>query len=148
MKDYPPLVCDKIEDEYESHYQNIYCREGIRTFWGMRVVFPKDRFHHLFYESSKKLPDHKDRFSKDRAQRINWIAAALRDDDAEIFYGWSSEKKCLDKTLLVFVVQFNYVVVVKMKNWYSGRIVTAYLAKPPALHNIKSGPKAQIPSKK
>lgn len=148
MKEYPPLLSNKTESEYESHYLNIYCREGIRTFWGMRVVFPKDRFQHLFYESSKKIPDHKDTFSEDRAKRINWIAAALHDEDAEIFHGWDSSRRCLDKSLLVFVVQFNYIIVVRMKDWSSGRIVTAYLAKPQTLHKIRSGPRVTIPNKK
>jgi hypothetical protein len=108
----------------------------------MKVVFPKDRFNHLFYDS---ISDHKDTFARDRAERINWIAAALRDRDAEIFYGWNRDKRQVDKTRLVFVAQDNYIVVVKMKNWNSGRIVTAYLAKPETLRKIKSKPRAQIP---
>lgn len=147
MKEYPPLVYYQGVDEYERHYQNIYCRTGIRTYWGMRVIFPRHKFDHLFYESSKKLRDHKDTFARDRAERINWIAAALRDKDAEIFYGWNRKEKRIDRSCLVFVVQCNYIVVVKMKNWSSGRISTAYLAKPYVLEMIKSKPRADIPKK-
>jgi hypothetical protein len=114
----------------------------------MKVIFPKGKFGHLFYESSKKLRDHKDTFARDRAERIDWIAVALRDKDAEIFYGWNRMEKRIDPTFLVFVVQFNYIVVVKKRNWRSGRIVTAYLAKPYTLQMIKSKPRARIPIEK
>jgi len=113
----------------------------------MKVIFPKGRFEHLFYESSKKLRDHKDTFARDRAERIDWIAAALQDKDAEIFYGWNRMEKRIDPAFLVFVVQFNYIVVVKKRNWRSGRIATAYLAKPYVLQMIESKPRAQIPNK-
>ncbi|TKJ42757.1 hypothetical protein CEE36_06645 [candidate division TA06 bacterium B3_TA06] len=148
MKEYPPLVYYRGIDEYRNHYIHKYCNRKIYTFFGMRVFFPRGSFEHLFYESSKKLPDHKDTFARDRAERIDWIAAALQDRDAEIFQGWDRVKKRIDPTRLVFVVQSNYIVVVKKEDWDTGVIRTAFLAKPWPLQMIKSKPRVQIPKKK
>jgi hypothetical protein len=44
-------------------------------------------FDHAFFEWSERRGGPKDTFSADRARRIDWIAAALQDAEAELFVG-------------------------------------------------------------
>lgn len=74
----------------------------------------------------------KDRFSRERAERIDWITATLTHPDADIYQGWDKKKKCVDSNRRVAVVYEEFVVVISVKKAISGNMtadfVTAYLA--------------------
>jgi hypothetical protein len=91
---YPPLVHYDREDEYLSHYERVYCKGPIATFDGIEVRFRKGYFAHCFYES---IHSKDDTFSKRRAERIDWIRAALQDPKAELRVGWDNEKRTLSQ---------------------------------------------------
>jgi len=122
---YPPLVYYKTEFEYRTHFEQVYCRCKIMTFDGIPVAFKKDDFDHAFYESMAAKDD---TFSQKRAQRIDWIKAALDDPDSERYQGWDSKKKRCDKRRRVLVVMGNYVVIIGISRKGMGRFITAFVA--------------------
>lgn len=124
---YPPLIKYKTTNEYRQHYELIYCLASITTFDGIEVRFRKDRFNHCFFESSKRN-NVKDRFSRIRSERIDWIQAALKDPEAELFVGWDRKRKKFDMNHRVAVVVQNYVVVIRITGEKKAQFVTAYLA--------------------
>lgn len=144
---YPPLVRYPSEDEYRRHFEHVYCREPIVTFDGIKVRFRKDQFKHSFYESSRRNAI-KDQFSVPRAERIDWIKAALEDPASERYVGWDNRKKRYDKKRRVAIVMGNYVVIIRLKNASSAFFVTAFVADTlttPTPHStidqIRKGPK-------
>jgi hypothetical protein len=138
---YPPLVCYTTADEYRSHYERVYCEGPIPTFDGIAVRFRKDRFDHCFYESTHRN-QLKDAFSAQRAERIDWIKAALQDSNAELRIGWDAKKKRYDRSHRVALVVGDYVVVIRLSGNQTAQFVTAYVADSPAtLAKIKGSPK-------
>ncbi len=141
---YPPLVKYNIETEYRKHYEAKYCakKSGIKTFDGIPVYFKKDRFNHAFHESSKR-DETKDIFSRQRAERIDWIAHALRDTLAELYIGWDNRLKRHDKRRRVCVVQGNYVVVIRFNHPRTKAFfVTAFVTDTSAtMQKIRRSPK-------
>lgn len=103
----------------------------------MRVMFPRGSFEHLFYESSRRRGGHKDTFSRKRAERIDWMAAALSDEGAEIYQGWDRRRKKPTPKRLVFIVQSNYVVIIRRASKNRASIVTAFPASQSALRKIR-----------
>ena len=139
--DYPPLVKYKTVDEYRIHFENCYCQEPIATYDGILVRFRKYYFQHCFYESSRR-DQVKDVFSTVRAERIDWIRAALQDPNAELYVGWNKKRNRYEANRRVVVVCGNYVVVMRMNSNRTAEFVTAYLADTPAtLEKIKRSPK-------
>jgi hypothetical protein len=144
---YPPLVYYETVDEYRIHYERIYCNASIITFDGIGVRFRKERFDHCFYESTMRN-NVKDLFSKERAERIDWIKAALEDPNAELFVGWDKKKKKQDPSHRVALVVGNYVVVIRLNSKQTAQFVTAYVAGTPStLAKIKGSPE-WVPLKK
>ncbi len=138
---YPPLVHYGTVAEYRAHYERVYCRQAIITFDGISVRFRKDRFNHCFYESTKRNRI-KDLFSTQRAERIDWIEAALKDSNAELHVGWDGKKKRYDQSHRVALVVGEYVVVIRFSGNLSAQFVTAYVADSPStLAKIKGSPK-------
>lgn len=138
---YPPLVQYQTIDEYRAHYERVYCREPITTFDGIDVRFRKNRFGHCFYESSRRNQV-KDKFSIQRAERIDWIKTALQDPDAELYVGWDGTRKRYDRNHRVTLVVGNYVVVIRLSGTKKAQFVTAYVADSPStLQKIKGNPK-------
>jgi hypothetical protein len=138
----------KTEAEYISHYNRVYCQGPIITFDGISVRFRKNRFNHCFYESTKRNQI-KDIFSTQRAERIDWIKAALQDPNADLHVGWDRKKKRYDASHRVALVVSNYVVVIRLSGNLSGQFVTAYIADTPStLAKIKGSPKWVPPTKK
>lgn len=138
---YPPLVKYQAIDEYRHHYEEMYCRGAIITFDNVAVRFRKDRFDHCFFESSKRNHT-KDVFSQLRAERIDWIKAALQDANAELYIGWDRKKKIHDKTHRVAVVVNDYVVIIRLIGKTKASFVTAYVADSKStLDRIKKSPK-------
>lgn len=134
---YPPLVTFATEDEYRAHFQKAYCSGVVATFDRMLVRFRKRDFDHAFYESSSRSTGTKDLFSRQRAERIDWIGAALRDPEAELYCGWDSKRRKEDKTRRVAVIQGHYVVVVQAKPACKGEFLTAYVADPQTIAQIR-----------
>ena len=138
---YPPFVLLSTEDEYRSHFEAVYCRGPIVTFDGIEVRFRKEDFDHCFYEAD-------DSFSRKRAERIDWIKAALLDPTAEKYVGWDNKRKRYDMCRRVAVAQNNYVVVIVTTKANKARFITAYVADTPSrpgrlstVDLIRRGPK-------
>jgi len=91
------------------------------------VRFRKDRFDHCFYESTQRNRI-KDRFSPKRAERIDWIKAALQDESADLYVGWDRKKKRYSTFHRVVVIVNNYVVVIRLLKNKKAEFVTAYVA--------------------
>jgi hypothetical protein len=129
------------EREYKNHYERVYCRGPIHTFDGIDVWFRKDQFEHCFYESSKR-DDVKDYFSRKRAERIDWIQAALQDPLSDLYLGWDKKQKRFVKKRRVALVQVDYVVVIEFKNELKADFITAFVADTPhTLQQIQSSPR-------
>ena len=138
----PPLVHYSSEVEYRRHYETRYCRTVIHSFDGIRVYFPKRQFDHAFFGSADRKARDKSLFSRPRAQRIDWIRAALEDPAAELFVGWDRDKKRLNPRRRVTVIYGNYVIVLSLKRLgTAATFITAYLATPHTLRKIRSGPR-------
>jgi len=138
---YPPLVYYETVREYCLHYEHIYCTICVKTFDGISVRFRKKYFNHCFYESTMRNQV-KDAFSTERAERIDWIKAALEDPKAGLHVGWDKKKKRYDKSHRVALANGNYVVVIRLKPDKSAYFVTAYVADTMStLKKIKGSPK-------
>jgi len=138
----PPLIKYNEISKYRSHYERVYCQKPIMTFDGIPVVFRKNQFDHVFFESSQRNTV-KDTFSRHRAERIDWIKATLKEKDAELYQGWDRKKAKLDNTRRVAVAYEDYVVVVKLKIKGAhkiGEFVTAYKADN-SIGKIKRNPR-------
>ncbi|MBZ5555224.1 MAG: hypothetical protein LAO21_21135 [Acidobacteriia bacterium] len=138
----PPLVIYPTEEDYRRHYERFYCTAPVVTFDGISVRFSKGRFVHCFYESSKRNSI-KDRFSRVRAERIDWIKATLQDPKAELYQGWDKGKSRYDPTWRVSVVYDSYVVVLQIRKEKDGisraEFKTAYVADN-SIDKIRKGP--------
>ena len=138
---YPPLVKYGSIAEYQTHYNSRYCSSSITTHDGILVRFRKTTFGHAFYESSKR-DGVKDKFSPARAERINWIRAALRDSSAEMYIGWNSKRKRHDKRRRVVFVKGDYVVIIRISGANKAEFVTAFVVdSATTLTKIKNSPK-------
>lgn len=110
---HPPLVFYNTPSEYQTHYEEVYCRRTILTFDGIRVYFHKDQFGHAFYESSGRAGE-KDIFSHIRAQRIDWIKATLEHPNATLYAGWMKPTKTYDPRRRVAVIYGDFVVIISL----------------------------------
>lgn len=122
---YPPLIDLPTQEEYRRHYENLYCRRPIITFDSISVRFRKRDFDHAFFET---VVTKDDTFSSIRAQRMDWIAAALQDSASERYFGWDNTRKRVDRTRRVTVVMGDYVVIIALKNSNEAWFVTAFVA--------------------
>ncbi|HNY26194.1 MAG TPA: hypothetical protein PLA90_12850 [Candidatus Sumerlaeota bacterium] len=144
---YPPLLCLANEVAYRAHFEKLYCREPVETFDGIQVRFRKRDFDHCCFESSQRN-NRKDLFSTKRAERLDWIQAALQDPNSERYQGWDKKKKCYDATRRVTLVMGDYVVVIALKAPKEADFITAYVADTPTrperlstIDQIRKGPK-------
>ena len=135
---YPPLLQGKSPAEYRSYFEATYCRGPITTFDGIEVRFRKRDFNHCFFES---VSEKDDTFSHQRAERIQWIKAALQDPHAELYVGWDNKKKRLAKDRRVAIVVQSYVVVIRFIGARSAAFVTAFVAEESTLRKIRKGPR-------
>jgi hypothetical protein len=137
----PPLRHFADEVQCGLHYRNVYCAGPIPTFDGIMVRFDKRDFLHLFFDSSKR-DGNKDKFSTRRAERIDWIKAALQDPNAELYQGYNNETKKPMPDRRVCLVSGDYVVIIDVLDKNRAKIITAYVVdKPEVLVLIKSNPK-------
>lgn len=145
---YAPFVDYDTPEKYRAHFQRVYCSGPITTFDGIEVRFRLARFRHDFYESSQRNQI-KDRFSTERARRIDWIEKVLQDPSAELYQGWDKKRKRYDGQSRVALVVDGYVVVIRLTAHDKAVFVTAYVAgkKPTGnqrkstMDKIRSGPK-------
>ena len=129
---YPPLLNHNTPAEYRTHFENIYCRGPITTFDGIGVRFRGSDFNHCFFESTQH-DGNKDAFSIQRAERMDWIKAALQDENADLYQGWDKRRKRYGRTRRVALVQTNYVVVIAITRQNMADFTTAYVADAPAV---------------
>jgi len=138
----PQLIHYATEVEYRQHYETNYCRKVIYAFGGMRVFFPKKQFDDAFYESANRRARDKSMFSLQRAERIDWIRAALQDRTADIFAGWDRNKKGVNRRRRVTIAFGDYVVILQVNpKRSSATFVTAYVASPATIQKIRGGPR-------
>jgi hypothetical protein len=123
----PPLLERLDIDDYRDYFRDKYCIEGVTTFDNIAVSFRRQDFDHCCFESSRR-DGNKDIFSKVRAERLNWIEAALTDPSADLFLGWNAKKKRNDPSRRVAVIDTNYVAVIRLISPTTAAFVTAYLA--------------------
>ena len=143
---YPPFVSYREIEQYRQHYEKCLCKSDVQTFDGYRVRFRKRDFYHAFFESRKGGKDNW--FSLKRAERIDWIKAALQDPHAERYLGWNRIKKRYERKRRVTVVKGNYVVIIQLKKKKEADFVTAYVAdtpgrpgRPSTLEQIRKSPR-------
>lgn len=141
MANYPQLLSLPTPEDYRARFESMYCNAPIITHDGISVRFSKRDFDHCFFESSKRNRI-KDQFSTLRAERLEWIAVALEDSNADRFIGWDRDQKKYRKDRRVTLVCGNYIVVIALKKSRSARFITAYVADTPnSLNRIKQSPK-------
>lgn len=139
--EYPPLIQYSEIAEYRRHYLRVYCSQPIATFDGIIVRFRRSAFEHAFFERSVRRSGAKDTFSLERARRVDWIATALGDPDAELYVGWDSLHKKFAQHRRVAIVCGNYVVVIAVVSANRADFVTAFVAdSPSSLERIRRGP--------
>ena len=138
----PALVHYATEAEYRRHYETYYCHAVIQTFDGLRVFFPRQQFDDAFFESANRQARDKSVFSRQRAERIDWIGAGLQDRAAELYAGWDRNKKRIDRERRVTLIYGNYVVVLKVNlKKSSATFITAYVASASTLAKIRRQPR-------
>ena len=134
---YPPLVQYQTELDYRRHFERVYCRGTIQTFDGIEVRFRKRMFDHCFFES---VTTKDDTFSTRRAERIDWIKAALQDASAELRLGWDNKKKRAANDRRVVIVVGNYVVIIRLYRADRAEFVTAFVATQRTIRQIRTNP--------
>jgi hypothetical protein len=138
----PALIKYATEYDYRLHYQRFYCDSRVTTFDGLRVYFPRSGFDHAFFESADRRRADKSIFSRERAERIDWIAAALQDGAAELYVGWDNRRRVPLPDRRVTVVYGDYVVVLQLQLAKgSATFITAFVATARALEKIRTSPK-------
>jgi hypothetical protein len=134
----PVLVYYDREEEYRGHFYREYCREAVITFDGWVVRFRRAQFDHAFFESQV---DKDDTFSRQRAERIDWIKIALQDPDVELRQGWDNKRKRAVPNRRVAIVFGSFVVVVRLKSPPNAEFVTAFVATERTLMQIRTNPR-------
>ncbi len=139
----PPLLNLANEAAYRAHFERMCCRAAIVTHDGIRVYFSKDDFGHAFFESSGRRGE-KDLFSIARAERMDWIAAALADPAAICYQGWNSKSRSYNPSRRVTVVVQDFVIVIALGLRRDGTIkatfVTCFQADNKSNVKIQSSP--------
>ncbi len=134
---YPPLIHYRNEREYRAHFERVYCQGPIQTFDRIKVRFRKRQFDHCFFESVVAKDD---TFSQPRAERIDWIKAALEDANAELRIGWDNKRKCPANDRRVAIVVRNYVVIIRIYRRLGAEFVTAFVAGQRTITQIRTNP--------
>lgn len=138
----PALVYYATVAEYRQHYETHYCRATIYTFDKLRVYFPKQQFDDAFFESANRRARDKSIFSRVRAERIDWIAAALQDSAAELYVGWDRDAKRYDYGRRITLIYGDYVIILRINRAkQTATFITAYVADPSTLNQIRVNPR-------
>lgn len=138
----PELVNYITETEYRQHYESIYSRGIHHTFDGFRVFFSKQQFNDAFFESANRRARDKSIFSRQRAERIDWIGTALREATSELYAGWDRNKKQINKARRVCLVYGDYVVVLQVNRAkQTANFITVYIADQHMIASIRQNPR-------
>ena len=121
----PPLLLLPDEVDYRAHFRANCCGTVI-THDGIEVKIRHKDFDHCCFGSSMKN-DIKDFFSTARAERIEWIAAALQDATLPMYVGWNRKKKVEDPSRRVTVVLPDFAVIIGLTKPDRAVFVTAYV---------------------
>lgn len=97
--------------------------------------FRKRQFEHCFFES---VVTKDDTFSQRRAERIDWIKAALEDPNAELRVGWDNRRKHPANDRRVAIVVLNYVVIIRVYRKQRADFVTAFVAGRRTIRQIRT----------
>ncbi|MEM0984828.1 MAG: hypothetical protein AAGJ32_01150 [Pseudomonadota bacterium] len=122
----PALLRLDDEDAYRHHYLRTLARAVITTYDGIRVYFGQGTFEHAFFESSDRRGAD-DIFSTVRAERMDWIAAALADPNALCVQGWDGRRQCHDPKRRVTVVVQDFVIVLALSTRRDGRLKANFI---------------------
>lgn len=143
----PPLLFYETVVEYRCHYEQYYQRGNIVTFDGMRVYFNPQKFGHAFYENSQRRKGPKDKFSFERAQRMDWIKSTLEHPGAELYMGWNKEEKCHEEDRRVSMIYEDFAVIIElslnMQGALKGSFITCYVADQ-SIERIRKSPKWEL----
>lgn len=126
----PPLLRLDSEEDYRQRFHSFYCSGPLTTFDGISVRFRKSDFDHAFFESSKR-DGIKDRFSRQRAERMAWIQYALAWSGVELHFGWNKSTNRIDRTRRVAIVE-DHVTIIRVYKPNRADFVTAYVADVPS----------------
>jgi len=137
---YPSPINYPKPDDYLARFERVYCKKPSLTFDGIPVSFQKKDFSHAFYERENPTGPKKI-FSKERAERMDWIGEALLDKSVELYYGWDNKKKRFDKDRRVAIVNSNYVVIIEIYKSGKASFKTAYVGSTSTLTKIRKGKK-------
>lgn len=139
----PPLLVLADEAAYRAHFVQSLCRAVISTHDGIRVYFKPDTFDHAFFESSDRRGAD-DVFSTSRAERMDWIAAALADPNALCVQGWDHSKQRYSPKRRVTVIVQDFVIVLQLSTKRNGTLkanfVTCFKAENSAV-KIRQAPR-------
>ncbi|MCA3394130.1 MAG: hypothetical protein INF85_00595 [Roseomonas sp.] len=111
---------------YRTHYERNLCCGGIATHDGIPVYFRKEAFDHAFFESSGRRGE-KDVFSWVRAERMDWIATALADSNAQCFQGWNATARRYEPTRRVAVVMVDFAVIIALSRRREGALKASFV---------------------
>lgn len=117
----PPLLVLEDEDAYRQHFVRTLCRAQIETHDGIRVYFSPATFDHAFFESSDRRGAD-DVFSMSRAERMDWIAAALADRNALCLQGWDKHTQSYSAKRRITVVVQDFVIVLALSTKRNGQL--------------------------
>ncbi|MCC5805684.1 MAG: hypothetical protein JJU00_05075 [Opitutales bacterium] len=140
----PPLL--KLPDEaaYRAHFESVYCRGPVITFDGIRVRIRKRDFDHCCFKTERGTR-RKTIFCRIRAERIDWIKAALEDPAADLRVGWDNLRKQYAHDRRVAIVFGTYVVVIEIQRCGTkAELITTYVADSGpgnTLNKLKKAPK-------
>ena len=137
----PPLLNLPNENDYKQHFQKRYLPPAvIHTFDAIRVRFFPHNFHHAFYYESVRGSGQKDKLSTQRAQRMNWIAAVLKNTSAELYRRIMPNKTVRRITL---IPSERYAVIIQVdKGGKRANFVTAYVVESDmAIGKMRGNPK-------
>lgn len=128
----PALVFYDSVDEYKRHYKREYCAAKIYTHDNIRVFFRQEKFNHAFYKGQRKQD-----FAKERAERIDWIKAALVSTSSIQYKGYHEDEGVLDyrRTSLFYE---GYVVILQMRLAKDNELVADFVTAWPASKKSKA----------
>jgi hypothetical protein len=136
----PPLLVLPDEKAYKAHWlENYVFLSPLITFDGIAVRFFAEVFDHAFFRESKPRSRVKDFLDFDRAKRMDWVAAVLRDGSVELYRRVMPNGK-IRRIALVFSER--YAVIVQLGGLGKpARFITAYVVhNDSALRNMRSNP--------
>lgn len=138
----PPFLQLPSENAYRQHFEMHFVNGGpIVTYDGIQVRFFNEGFDHAFYRDSSRTANDKAVFDFDRAERMPWISAVLKDVNAEV-YRRVMRRGQIRRIALMPSDRYVVIIQLKIKNQVVARFITAYVVdSSSALLKMRSNPK-------